>query len=151
MRRQPPSCVRPMPHRKALDATLRSMQPPRRRSQPSRSFRDLRVWQEALKLAVNVDRLVTPLDRGPRAKLADQLRRASNSVQSNIAEGWGRRTADDRKLRYTYAWSSLGEVEGHLIELELSNRVDTAAVRACSLQARHVGRLLTAFRRKPHR
>ena len=143
-------CVRPIVLQGALDATMLSMPPDPRRPQPARSFRDLRVWQEALKLAVNVDRVVTPLDHGPRAKLADQLRRAANSVHGNIAEGWGRRTPDDRKRSYTYAWSSLQEVEAHLIELELTGRVAVGGVKGCSLQACHVGRLLTAFRRRPH-
>jgi four helix bundle protein len=113
----------------------------------ARRFQDLRVWQEALQLAACVDMVVTPLALGLRAGIADQLRRAATSVHANIAEGFGRRTARDRAHFYTIAWASLLEVEALLAELEATNPTRIVAVQSCATRARHVARLLTAFRR----
>lgn len=127
--------------------TVQSMGSASEGSQPARSFRDLRVWQEALQLSLDVERLVRPLSHGFYRPLADQLCRAASSVPSNIAEGWGRATPPDRQRFYGVAWSSLQEVEGRLLELEALRRVAVSDVRACALRACHVGRLLHAFRR----
>jgi four helix bundle protein len=114
---------------------------------PIRRLQDLRVWHEAIALAVDVDALVAPFERGVRAGLADQLHRAATSIHSGIAEGFGRRTLRDRAYYYTVAWSSLLEVESHLTELLATKRTNPAPVRACLTRARHVARLLAAFRR----
>jgi four helix bundle protein len=59
-------------------------------STPSRGdHRGLRVWQEAMKLAVAARALCDALQGSGRAPLADQLTRAATSVHLNIAEGWG--------------------------------------------------------------
>jgi four helix bundle protein len=51
------------------------------------NFKDLKVWQESKNLAVNIYKLT---EEGAFIKdyvLKDQMRRASISVPSNIAEG----------------------------------------------------------------
>ena len=111
------------------------------------SYRALRVWQEALQLAVDVNGVVECHERGPRAGLADQLRRAATSVHANIAEGYGRRTPRDRSRFYTFAWASLLEVEALLAELTAVKPEQATPVRACRQRARNVGRLLIAYRR----
>jgi len=74
------------------------------------SFETLRIYQESL---VGV-KLVYELTNKPEFKrnfsLTDQIRRASNSVVANIAEGYGRRTKADRAQFYTIAVGSANEV-----------------------------------------
>ena len=127
------------------------MQPSRRPAQPARSFRDLRVWQEAVFLAVETRPVCAALERCRRWDLADQLRRCASSVHLNISEGWGRRTSTDRKRCYTDAWGSLQEVESALVEVGFERRVPDTLVRACMRRVHHVTTLLSAFRRAPHR
>jgi len=55
----------------------------------SASFKDLRVWQEAMKFAVEVYRVTSEFPRHELYGLSQQLRRAAVSVPSNIAEGKG--------------------------------------------------------------
>jgi len=55
----------------------------------SASFKDLRVWQEAMKFAVEVYRVTSEFPRHDLYGLSQQLRRAAVSVPSNIAEGKG--------------------------------------------------------------
>ena len=59
---------------------------------PLRSFRDLIVWQKAMRLARETYCLVKLLPMEERYALSDQMRRAAVSIPSNIAEGQSRNT-----------------------------------------------------------
>lgn len=54
------------------------------------SFRELMVWQRSIQLALAVYRLTSVFPREEIYGLSSQIRRASVSVASNIAEGQGR-------------------------------------------------------------
>jgi hypothetical protein len=54
------------------------------------SFKDLQVWQRSIEMTVAIYRLTTSFPPDERFGLTSQLRRASMSVASNIAEGYGR-------------------------------------------------------------
>ncbi len=56
-----------------------------------RGFRDLIVYQKSYKLAIDIFRATKSFPREEIYSLTDQLRRASRSVSSNIAEGWPKR------------------------------------------------------------
>jgi four helix bundle protein len=58
----------------------------------SGSYRDIKVWQEARELVVDIYPCTRSFPRGEVYGLACQLRRAAVSVPSNIADGKGRRT-----------------------------------------------------------
>ncbi len=75
-------------------------------SESIRSFRELRVWQKAMDLAMDVYRESVRFPASERYALTDDVRRSSRSVPSNVAEAWRRR-------RYTAAFASkLSEAEG---------------------------------------
>ena len=57
-----------------------------------RSFEDLEVWQLAMRLARDVEQIAARLPIREQYGLASQLRRASSSIPSNIAEGSARPT-----------------------------------------------------------
>ncbi|MBU2885810.1 four helix bundle protein [Gilvimarinus agarilyticus] len=80
-----------------------------------RKYQQLKVWQESMLLAEEVYRAIQDLPASERFGLADQLRRASVSIPSNIAEGAGR--GSDRELvRFLQiAKGSLQEVETQLL------------------------------------
>jgi len=58
----------------------------------SASFRDLRVWQEAMRFTVEIYRATAQFPRHELYGLTNQLRRAAVSIPSNIAEGKGHRS-----------------------------------------------------------
>lgn len=87
------------------------------------NHRDLRVWQRANQFAGRVDRESRRLGRG-HGDVADQIRRASLSIQSNIAEGSSRRR-DAEFVRYiNLAVGSASEVDSILAHLELIAALD---------------------------
>jgi four helix bundle protein len=69
----------------------------------------LDVYGIALKLVVEVRRLSERIPRGHRA-LADQVLRAASSTVLLIAEGANRRSAGDKRQRYSMARGECGEV-----------------------------------------
>lgn len=75
------------------------------------SYIDLKVWQEARKLATNIYALTKTFPRSEQYGLSDQMRRAAVSVPSNIAEGFGRATAKEKNQFYYIAKGSLAELE----------------------------------------
>ena len=77
----------------------------------SASFKDLRVWQEAMKFAVEVYRVTAQFPRHELYGLSQQLRRAAVSVPSNIAEGTGHRS--DREFGHF-----LLQTRGSLLEVQ---------------------------------
>ena len=82
----------------------------------SESFENLKVWQKAHELMLFVHQEVVPhLPTEEKWNLADQIRRSSQSVSANIAEGYGRFYYKDR-ARFCYnARGSLTETENHLV------------------------------------
>ncbi len=53
---------------------------------------DLIVWQRAVELSTEVYRLTASYPKSEQFGLVNQMRRASVSIASNIAEGYGRST-----------------------------------------------------------
>jgi four helix bundle protein len=80
-----------------------------------RDFKDLVAWQKAHRLAVNVYKATEHFPKDEHFGLTNQVRRASVSVASNIAEGFGRRTKADRIHFYDMARASLHEVQAQML------------------------------------
>jgi four helix bundle protein len=88
------------------------------------SYRDLRVWQEAMDLAESCYRLTAAFPRDELFGLTSQIRRASSSIPANIAEGYGRASAGSYVQFLRVAQGSLKELETHLL---LAGRVGLLA------------------------
>ncbi|MGA2085847.1 MAG: four helix bundle protein [Terracidiphilus sp.] len=78
------------------------------------SFKDLLVWQRAVQMTLEVYRLTADFPASERFGLTNQLRRASVSVASNIAEGYGRSTTGEYVLFLGHARGSNFEVQTQL-------------------------------------
>jgi four helix bundle protein len=84
-----------------------------------KSFRDLVVWQRAVDLAVHVYKVSEQFPKSEMYGLTNQMRRASVSVASNIAEGYNRPQAELRHF-FEIARGSLAELE---TQLEIAPRI----------------------------
>ncbi|MBL8099913.1 MAG: four helix bundle protein [Anaerolineales bacterium] len=81
----------------------------------ARNYRELIVWQDAIKIAKQVYELTGKFPKQETYALADQLRRAAVSVPSNIAEGQARKSPGDFKRFLHIALGSLAEVDTQLV------------------------------------
>ncbi len=78
-------------------------------------FRELRVWQDAKALAVDVYKLVKKSpDLTKDWGLRDQVQRAAISIPSNIAEGDARKSDKDSIRFFHIALGSLAELTTQL-------------------------------------
>jgi len=75
------------------------------------SFKDLDCWKQAHSLVIDIYKISSDFPRSEIFGLTSQLRRASVSITSNIAEGFGRQGYRE-KLQFFYL------SRGSLIELE---------------------------------
>jgi four helix bundle protein len=89
-----------------------------------RSFRDLTVWQEAMDLAVKVHKLAELLPEKHQYEIGRQLRRASTSIPSNVAEGFNRHSRKAYRAHVAIALGSAAELE---TVLELALRLSLLA------------------------
>jgi len=80
-----------------------------------RSFRDLRVWQSAYKLSIQIYKTTENFPKHEQYGLSSQMQRSSVSVCSNIAEGFGRRTFKEKDQFYAMANGSLTELENQIL------------------------------------
>ena len=95
----------------------------------ARNYRELIVWQEAIKIAKAVYELTGKFPKHEVYALADQIRRAAVSVPSNIAEGQARKSPGDFKRFLHIALGSLAEVDTQLVlaqEFGYLNKEDIA-------------------------
>ena len=80
------------------------------------SYRDLEVYKRSFKLALEIHKFSLTLSREMQYDLGDQIRRASRSIPSNIAEGFGRNKSSKDKINFVN--DSLGSNDEMLFNLE---------------------------------
>src|SRR5215469_3852556 len=85
---------------------------------PSRSFRDLLVWQKAHRCVLTVYAFTGKFPKQETYGLVAQMRRAAISIPANIAEGFRRRGKADKVRFLNIAEASLEESRYYLILAE---------------------------------
>ena len=85
------------------------------------AFRDLRVYQSSKDLVKTIYQLLATYPSNEQYALCDQLRRASVSVPSNIAEGMSRSSDKEKTHFVEISYGSLMEV---LCQLEISKELN---------------------------
>ena len=79
------------------------------------SFEKLHVWVDSKELVTAIYKVTKGFPKEEKFGLTNQLRRASISIASNLAEGTSRKTNKDKAHFSTMAFSSLMEVLNQLI------------------------------------
>ena len=111
-------------------------------------FRNLKVWEKAHALTLDVYKASKSFPREEMYGLTSQIRRASVSIGSNIAEGACRKGDTDFARFLQMAAGSASEVEYHLLlakDLELLKTVDCQRL---SEEVVEVKRMLAALMQK---
>lgn len=81
--------------------------------QQLKGFRDLKVYQLAYKLAMDIFRESKSFPKDEKYSLTDQMRRSSRSIAANIAEGF-------RKRQYPKMFlSKLADADGETAETQV--------------------------------
>jgi len=113
-----------------------------------KDFRDLKVWERAHCLTLDV---YTATSRFPREELyglTSQMRRCSASIGANIAEGCGKRGNNEFQRFLQFASGSASELDYHLLlarDLGFLTRIDHEKLAGDLSQLR---RMLTSLLQK---
>ncbi len=101
------------------------------------SYRDLKVWQEAMALAEGAYHLTAILPKTRANALAEQMCRSAISVPANIAEGYGRESTRSYIQFLRIARGSLNELETQILLAQRLRFVDftQTAVLLASVEA----------------
>ena len=79
------------------------------------NFEESRIWQYSIKLAADVYLQVKKLPDEEEFAMSSQIRRATVSVSTNIAEGFGRTGIKEKVNFYNIAYGSLLETKSLLL------------------------------------
>lgn len=96
------------------------------------SFEKLNVWKESLELVTSIYKITQKYHSEEKFGLISQIRRATVSISSNLAEGTSRKTNKDKAHFTTISYSSTMEVLNQLIisrELDYISENDYIFVR----------------------
>jgi len=75
------------------------------------SFKQLEAWKSAHQLTLTIYKITNTFPSEEKFGLTNQLRRSSVSIESNIAEGFARKSQKEKRQFYYMAISSLSEVD----------------------------------------
>lgn len=114
---------------------------------PIRSFTDLMAWQETYKLTLDVYKVTQNFPASENFGLTSQMRRASVSGVSNIAEGFGRSTSKDREHFYQMASGSLHELKSQMLVAQGLHYVSETEYDSLLIAADQAHRLLNGLLR----
>ena len=106
---------------------------------------DLRVWQKAIDLTVCIYRLTQGFPKQETYGLTSQIRRASISIASNIAEGRGRLNPAEFRQFLGIALGSTFEVKTQLVVAKRLEMGNPETLSEASELGEEVSKMLTSF------
>ncbi len=80
-----------------------------------KSYKELIVWQKSIRLVEEIYRLTARFPSCELYGLTSQMRRASVSIPSNIAEGYARKSQKEYRQFYAISYGSALELETQYI------------------------------------
>ena len=111
----------------------------------AQAFQDLTVWQRAMEMTVSIYTLTKAIPKEEMYGLTSQLRRASVSVASNIAEGRGRMTDGEFRQFLGIAQGSTYEVQTQLLVARQLKIGDEDMLRKAEALCVETSKMLGAF------
>lgn len=114
----------------------------------AQDFRKLRVWQKSHRLTLDVYRLTDGFPEPERYGLINQMRRASVSIASNIAEGSARFSDRDFRRFIHIALGSASELEYQLLLAHDLGHLNAEEHAKLSGDGHDVKRMLSGLKRR---
>ncbi len=114
------------------------------------SFKDLRTWQAAYELSLDVYMITKNFPETEKFGLSNQVRRAVVSVASNIAEGFSRQGLKEKLQFYHMAKGSLSEVECQLMIAQGVGYISENQLDLLQQDILAAGKMLSALTKSAH-
>jgi len=110
-----------------------------------KSYRELKVWQKAHGLVLEVFRLTEKFPRADRFGIVSQVRRSASSVAANIAEGFGRGTTRELLRTLQIARGELEETRYFMLLSRDLARISAEEFDRINAECDAVGKLINAL------
>ena len=110
------------------------------------NYKDLKVWQNAIDLVDKIYSITNDFPKNEQFGLISQLRRASCSVPSNIAEGSAKRSKKEYVRFINIAYGSLAEIETQIIIAQRQGFVPPSKAEEVEAQTTEIGKMLNGLR-----
>ena len=110
-----------------------------------KSFTDLIAWKEAHKLVLMIYKITKNFPKDELFGLTNQIKRASVSISSNIAEGFSRRSDLEKKQFYYLSLGSLTEVQNQLLIAKDVEYINNNIFKEIADQTVTVGKLVNSL------
>jgi four helix bundle protein len=111
----------------------------------SRSYQDLEVWKSSIALVKEVYQVTARFPSSEIYGLTNQIRRASVSIPSNIAEGQGRISPKEFRQFLSISIGSLAEVETQLIIAKEINYLAQEELNPLLIKIDHIRKMTKAL------
>ena len=108
-------------------------------------FESLDVWKRGIDFADTMFSVADELPQKYQFSLGEQLRRASLSIPTNVAEGSGRDGTKEKKYFYRIAKGSVYEVVSLLVMVGKRGFLDRDVYRKHYREANEIAAILTAL------
>lgn len=113
-----------------------------------RNFKDLQVWHKAHLLTLKIYKLTLSFPAEERFGLISQLRKASASIATNIAEGCGRGSNTELKRFFDIAMGSASEVEYQILLAHDLKYIADKDYKEIVFNTEEVKKMLTSYIKK---
>jgi len=110
-----------------------------------RDYRDLKVWQKAYQLCLEIHGLTREFPKEEKYGLTSQVRRASVSIVSNIAQGYGKGTTAEYIRGNYISYGSLCELETQILLCCDPGYIKSEKARELQDNVREVERMLKSL------
>lgn len=114
-------------------------------STPSKSFKELIVWQKAHQLVLDTYELTKSFPKEELFGLTSQMRRAAVSFPANIAEGYRKRGKADKARFMNISEGSLDELTYYFILSKDLNYISQNQYEELNIKCNEVSKLLFAY------
>jgi four helix bundle protein len=118
------------------------------RERKMKDFRDLRVWEKAHALTLEIYSLTAVFPRHELYGLTSQMRRCAVSIGANIAEGCGKRGNNEFQRFLQIASGSASELDYHLLLAKDLGFLAEPCYRVSARNLLELRRMLTALLQK---
>jgi four helix bundle protein len=107
-----------------------------------RTHKDLDVWKKSISFVTSIYKITKPFPREELYGLVSQVRRASVSIPSNIAEGAVRKGKQEFKQFLYIALSSAAEVDTQLIISQNLDYIEKEAFEKLILELNSISKMI---------
>jgi four helix bundle protein len=111
------------------------------------TFRDLKVWQKAHQLVLEIYKITKSFPADEKFGLTIQLRRSAASIATNIVEGFKRRSDKEYSYFLNIADASLEETKYHIILAHDLHYISERDFNALEESCNEVGRMLCGLQK----